>query len=37
VPVYITYITGWGTPDGQVHFGRDIYGLDGASTTASAY
>jgi murein L,D-transpeptidase YcbB/YkuD len=37
VPVYLTYITGWGTPDGQVHFGRDIYGLDGASTTASAY
>jgi murein L,D-transpeptidase YcbB/YkuD len=37
VPVYLAYITGWGTPDGQVHFGRDIYGLDGASTTASAY
>jgi murein L,D-transpeptidase YcbB/YkuD len=37
VPVYLAYITGWGTPDGQVHFGRDIYGLDGASATASAY
>jgi L,D-transpeptidase YcbB len=37
VPVYLAYITAWGTPDGQVHFGRDIYGLDGASTTASAY
>jgi len=37
VPVYLAYITGWGTPDGQVHFGRDIYGVDGASTTASAY
>jgi L,D-transpeptidase YcbB len=37
VPVYLAYITGWGTPDGQVHFGRDIYGIDGASTTASAY
>jgi murein L,D-transpeptidase YcbB/YkuD len=37
VPVYLAYITGWATPDGQVHFGRDIYGLDGASTTASAY
>ena len=37
VPIYLAYITGWGTPDGQVHFGRDIYGLDGASTTASAY
>jgi L,D-transpeptidase YcbB len=37
VPVYLAYIDGWGTPDGLVHFGRDIYGLDGASTTASAY
>ena len=37
VPVYLAYITGWGTPDGQVHFGRDIYGIDGASATASAY
>jgi L,D-transpeptidase YcbB len=37
VPVYLAYITGWATPDGQVHFGRDIYGIDGASATASAY
>jgi L,D-transpeptidase YcbB len=37
VPIYLAYITGWGTPDGQVHFGRDIYGIDGPSTTASAY
>jgi murein L,D-transpeptidase YcbB/YkuD len=37
VPVFLAYITGWGTPDGQVHFGRDIYGLDGGSATASAY
>jgi murein L,D-transpeptidase YcbB/YkuD len=37
VPIYLAYITAWGTPDGQVHFGRDIYGIDGASTTASAY
>ncbi len=37
VPVYLAYITGWGTPDGQIHFGRDIYGLDGGSATASAY
>lgn len=37
VPVYLAYITGWGTPDGQVHFGRDIYGIDGSSATASAY
>lgn len=37
IPVYLAYITAWGTPDGMVHFGRDIYGLDGASATASAY
>ena len=37
VPVYLAYISAWGTPDGLVHFRPDIYGLDGASTTASAY
>jgi murein L,D-transpeptidase YcbB/YkuD len=37
IPIYLAYITGWGTPDGVVHFGRDIYGIDGGSTTASAY
>jgi L,D-transpeptidase YcbB len=37
VPVYLAYISAWETPDGQVHFRPDIYGLDGASTTASAY
>ena len=37
VPVYLTYISAWGTSDGQVNFRPDIYGLDGASTTASAY
>ena len=37
VPVYLAYITAWATPDGLVHFRPDIYGLDGASTTASAY
>jgi murein L,D-transpeptidase YcbB/YkuD len=37
VPVYLAYITAWGTPDGQVHFRPDIYGVDGAAATASAY
>jgi murein L,D-transpeptidase YcbB/YkuD len=37
LPVYLAYITAWGTPDGQVNFRPDIYALDGASTTASAY
>jgi L,D-transpeptidase YcbB len=37
IPVYLAYISAWGTPDGLVNFRPDIYGLDGASTTASAY
>ena len=37
VPVYLAYISAWGTPDGLVNFRPDIYGLDGASATASAY
>lgn len=37
VPVYLAYISAWGTPDGLVNFRRDIYGLDGAAATASAY
>lgn len=37
VPVYLAYISAWSTPDGQVNFRPDIYGLDGASATASAY
>ncbi|MCU0830180.1 MAG: L,D-transpeptidase family protein [Rhizobiaceae bacterium] len=30
VPVYFTYVTGWGTPNGAVHFRDDIYKRDGA-------
>ena len=37
VPVYLAYISAWSTPDGQVNFRPDIYNLDGASATASAY
>ena len=37
LPVYLAYISAWSTPDGQVNFRPDIYNLDGASTTASAY
>lgn len=37
VPVYLAYVSAWATPDGQVHFRPDIYGHDGAATTASAY
>ncbi|MGO8955563.1 MAG: L,D-transpeptidase family protein [Rhodomicrobium sp.] len=36
VPLFWTYITAWGTPDGTVHFRRDIYGRDGAEAVASA-
>jgi L,D-transpeptidase YcbB len=37
VPLYMRYVTGWTTPDGVVHFRRDIYGRDGVGATASAY
>jgi L,D-transpeptidase YcbB len=30
VPVYFTYVTAWGTPNGAVHFRDDIYKRDGA-------
>jgi murein L,D-transpeptidase YcbB/YkuD len=30
IPVYWTYLTGYVTPDGIVHFRPDIYGRDGA-------
>lgn len=30
VPVAWIYLTGWATGDGQVHFRRDIYNLDGS-------
>lgn len=30
IPVYWTYLTGYVTPDGLVHFRPDIYGRDGA-------
>ena len=37
IPVYFTYISAWGTPDGTVQFRPDIYNHDGAPETASAY
>ncbi len=37
VPLYMSYVTSWATPDGVVHFRRDLYGRDGIGTTASAY
>jgi L,D-transpeptidase YcbB len=30
VPVYFTYVSGWATPNGAVHFRDDIYKRDGA-------
>ena len=36
-PLYLAYVSAWGTPDGQIHFRPDIYGLDGGAHTASAY
>src|SRR5262245_43991307 len=37
VPLYFVYITAWATPDGIVHFRRDLYQKDGLAVTASAY
>ena len=37
LPLYMNYITAWATPDGVVHFRRDIYSRDGVGATASAY
>jgi murein L,D-transpeptidase YcbB/YkuD len=36
VPVYWTYITAWGSPDGVVHFRDDIYGKDGLGSVPVA-
>lgn len=35
VPIYLSYISAWGTPDGQVHFRPDIYHHDGSATLAT--
>jgi murein L,D-transpeptidase YcbB/YkuD len=37
VQLYFAYITAWATPDGAVHFRRDLYQKDGAGSLASAY
>ena len=37
VPLFWTYVTAWGTPDGTVQFRRDIYRKDGVEAVASAY
>jgi L,D-transpeptidase YcbB len=36
VPLFWTYVTAWGTPDGTVQFRRDIYRRDGVEAVASA-
>jgi L,D-transpeptidase YcbB len=36
VPLYFAYISAWATPDGAVHFRRDIYSKDGIGKTAGA-
>ena len=36
VPLFWTYVTGWATQDGTVHFRRDIYRRDGVEAFATA-
>jgi L,D-transpeptidase YcbB len=36
VPLYWTYLTAWGTPDGVIQFRRDIYRRDGVEALAAA-
>ncbi len=37
IKLYFSYVTAWATPDGKVHFRRDLYKRDGVGATASAY
>jgi len=37
VPLYMNYVTAWSTPDGIVHFRRDLYRRDNVGTLASNY
>jgi murein L,D-transpeptidase YcbB/YkuD len=37
ITLYFAYITAWATPDGAVHFRRDIYLKDGIGAQAGAY
>jgi murein L,D-transpeptidase YcbB/YkuD len=35
VPLFWTYLTAWGTPDGMVQFRRDIYRRDGVEVASA--
>ena len=37
IPLYLAYVTAWATPDGRVHFRRDIYKRDGVGVKAASY
>ena len=34
VTLYFAYVTAWATPDGAVHFRRDLYNKDGIGAQA---
>jgi murein L,D-transpeptidase YcbB/YkuD len=35
MPIFLAYVSAWGTPDGLVNFRPDVYGHDGTAETAS--
>jgi murein L,D-transpeptidase YcbB/YkuD len=35
MPLYFAYVTAWATPDGAIHFRRDIYDKDGIGKSAN--
>jgi L,D-transpeptidase YcbB len=37
VPLYVSYITAWATPDGVIQFRRDLYNKDGIGEMAATY
>lgn len=37
VPIYLSYVTAWSQPDGNIQFRRDVYERDGVDQLAASY